>query len=718
MAFLTLSGIDEAISQLNINPDTLKGRLIELIRSHFTDDESLQTRESIDPAEIIHALWETVDPEQIRQKKKNLSSLKSALNKTLKELALEGKNPEGIILNRDNIFAISDEHKDSILQQLGLSRSMTTQDLVAAFRELLTHALQTENPRETAAQLLHELDITKKMVAQTAGLTEQGAGTGAGERNDGVEASSNTQEPIEIEEVEIGEDEDFEIREEFITETADAITGTTNEHTAEEVSQTIISDEEEVAEAEILEDDETEIIELDQEVILEETDQETGTADGGIPEAETLEDDEETEIVELDQEVILEETGQESGAQDGDIPEAETLEDDEETEIVELDQEVILEETDDETGAPGGDIPEAETLEDDEETEIVELDQEVILEETDQDSGAPGGDLDAAGGEFTATEKGSDGHGGEGETAQQSRETGHPLDLSHYIDADEALAAPPDTLAESHDEYIAQILERFMPKFIKIPAGHYIIGAPHPNPNERAADKVRLAGFYISQLPVTNDLFDFFVRETGYETDAERAGFGNVCSGRITSRTDPETGRHVVAISRGSSSQRVQGANWRHPAGPNSSLENKANHPVVQVSRRDALAFASWAGKRLPTEDEWEAAARGTEGLLFPWGNEWRNGMANIESSLVGDTTPVIRHGKQSMSPFGLYDLLGNIFEWTATLHHPAASGPGSTSPIYILKGGCWTSKEGITCAARLLERDTWSNIIGFRCAV
>ncbi|MBI5559007.1 MAG: SUMF1/EgtB/PvdO family nonheme iron enzyme [Deltaproteobacteria bacterium] len=307
---------------------------------------------------------------------------------------------------------------------------------------------------------------------------------------------------------------------------------------------------------------------------------------------------------------------------------------------------------------------------------------------------------------------------GIGDEEGKPNDSARPLDLSHYIEAGEALAAPPQTLAESHDDYIAQILERFMPKFIKIPAGDYLTGRDKPLANERPARKIFLPGFYISQLPVTNDLFDFFVRETGYETDAEKSGFGTVVEPRLCNRVDPDTGRSVLSIARGASSHRVQGANWRHPKGADSSLENKANHPVVQVSRRDALAFAAWAGKRLPSEDEWEAAARGSEGFLFPWGNEWHAELANTESSLAGDTTPVTRHGRQSISPFGVYDQLGNVFEWSASLHTPARALSGVSRPIYVLKGGCWTSKAGITTAARLLETDTWSNTIGFRCAV
>ena len=292
------------------------------------------------------------------------------------------------------------------------------------------------------------------------------------------------------------------------------------------------------------------------------------------------------------------------------------------------------------------------------------------------------------------------------------------MDLSHYIEADEALAAQPETLAESHDDYLKQILERFMPKFVKIPPGTYPIGSQHPRPTERPFQQILLEKFYISQLPVTNDLFDFFIRETGYETDAEKTGFGTVVIGRVCRRIDQQTGRAILSIGQGVRSHKVQGASWRHPAGPGTSLENKANHPVVQVSRRDALAFASWAGKRLPTEDEWEAAARGASGFVYPWGNEWSNEMANTELSHICDTTSVTMHGKNSMSPFGLYDLLGNVFEWTATPYTQAGPGGTAITVAYILKGGCWSSRKDITAAGRLIERETWSNIIGFRCAV
>ncbi|MCK5230837.1 MAG: SUMF1/EgtB/PvdO family nonheme iron enzyme, partial [Desulfobulbaceae bacterium] len=276
-----------------------------------------------------------------------------------------------------------------------------------------------------------------------------------------------------------------------------------------------------------------------------------------------------------------------------------------------------------------------------------------------------------------------------------------------------------ETLLESQEEYLNQILERFTPKFIKIPQGKYIVGSSHPKSFEQPEREVEIEPFFIGQIPVTNDLFDLFVRETGYQTDAEKTGFGQVFKGRHVNKTDTNTGREVFTISRGITALSVEGANWRRPSGPESSIKNKHDHPVVQVSRGDALAFAAWAGKRLPTEEEWEAAARGGgDGRLFPWGNTWITGLGNFEGSFLGDTVPVNRNPASSASPFGVYDLLGNIFEWTSTVHKTASTSHTEKN-IFVLKGGCWTSSGTITACSRMLERENyWSNTIGFRCAV
>jgi formylglycine-generating enzyme required for sulfatase activity len=308
--------------------------------------------------------------------------------------------------------------------------------------------------------------------------------------------------------------------------------------------------------------------------------------------------------------------------------------------------------------------------------------------------------------------------------AEPQAETSHrstPLEvLSKYIEAEEALREE-DLLRETQEGFINQLLARFMPKFVRIPAGVYLVGSPSPTGLEQPLRKVRLPDFHLGQAPVTNDLFEMFVRETGYVTEAEEAGYGTVFEGRCTSRQDPETGRQILSLNRASVSRQVHGANWRHPGGPDSSLKEKHNHPVVQVSCQDAMAFAAWAGKRLPTEDEWEAAARSPSGQLFPWGDSWLAGFGNFEGGCLGGTTPVEHFGCRAMSPFGIHDLLGNVAEWTSTsLPEQAEPQPGkSTERIHILKGGSWITGGIVTAAWRQIEQGKyWANTIGFRCAV
>jgi len=284
--------------------------------------------------------------------------------------------------------------------------------------------------------------------------------------------------------------------------------------------------------------------------------------------------------------------------------------------------------------------------------------------------------------------------------------------LSKYMEPEEAVSKDRENLVESEEGLVAQLLARFTPRFIKIAAGSYPIGSQENKPDEHPLEMIEINSFYLGQYPVSNDLFELFVRETGYKTEAENSGFGMVHQGRCVSKTDQHTGRTSFSINRIATSKRVEGANWRHPDGPGSSVTAKGTHPVVQVSRHDATAFASWAGKRLPSEEEWEAAAHGLEYSSFPWGNEWQANFGNFSSSYRGTTTAMDAH-KSGISPLGIADLLGNVYEWTSQL---SADEPDSPKK-YILKGGCWNSNQ-ITISHRQIVTNTWSNIIGFRCAV
>ena len=249
-----------------------------------------------------------------------------------------------------------------------------------------------------------------------------------------------------------------------------------------------------------------------------------------------------------------------------------------------------------------------------------------------------------------------------------------------------------------------------MPKFIKIPAGSYSVGAQKKRSSDRPTQSIKISSFFIGQHPITNDIFDFFIRETGYITNAEKEGYGIVTSNRMHEAKDKATGHKVIVINQGTTTVQRAEANWMHPCGPESSLEHKGNHPVVQVSIQDAMAFAAWAGKRLPTEDEWEIAARGKESFLYPWGDQYKS-LANLTTSQLGTTSNVGMYGRLSLSPFGLLDMIGNIAEWTSSTHNKNAH-------LVITKGGSWAN-ENVTCAQRAIEtKETWSNTIGFRCCV
>lgn len=242
-------------------------------------------------------------------------------------------------------------------------------------------------------------------------------------------------------------------------------------------------------------------------------------------------------------------------------------------------------------------------------------------------------------------------------------------------------------------------------RLVGLPAGTFMMGDPAGDPNE-IPRQAEIGPFSLSRTEVTNRQFAAFVAATGHVTDPERAGEGYVW----TDRWRP-----------------VRGADWRHPHGPGSSIGAKENHPVVQVSWRDARAYCAWRGRRLPSEAEWEFAARGSDGRRYAWGNAppAQRGAAAARRANYGTddccapddsdgyrTTAPVGAFPAGRSPFGLDDMAGNVWEWT-TGRFPGQPG------WYVIKGGGWGNNPYCLRAAYRHGNppDIGLDMVGFRCA-
>lgn len=236
---------------------------------------------------------------------------------------------------------------------------------------------------------------------------------------------------------------------------------------------------------------------------------------------------------------------------------------------------------------------------------------------------------------------------------------------------------------------------------VHIPAGIFTMGSEQYSA-EKPVQQISLDAFFIDKYLVTNEMFGKFVDATGYVTDAEKDGAGLVRIGRRWKKVD--------------------GASWKLPDGL-TPIEGREDHPVSQVSFNDARAYCQWAQKDLPTEAQWEKAARGPEGNRFPWGDDEPDAtMANFDN-IVGSTSPV-KDFEKGQSPFGLQDMAGNVYQWTRDWYATGAraaenpAGPAEGSER-VIKGGSFI--EGIE-SIRSANRDRYepaysSFLFGFRCA-
>ncbi len=187
--------------------------------------------------------------------------------------------------------------------------------------------------------------------------------------------------------------------------------------------------------------------------------------------------------------------------------------------------------------------------------------------------------------------------------------------------------------------------------WVKIPAGEFIMGSDKSKDkyaldSERPQHRMHLPDYWIAKTPVTVAQFAQFVQATNYKTTAEIEG--------------------PAYIHDGSYSRWVAGTNWSHPRGPKSDVKQKANHPVTCISWADAVAFCRWANVRLPTEAEWEKAARSDDGRIYPWGNDAPDKTRCNFNMNEKDTTPVGNYPKGA-SFYGCLDMAGNVWEWTST---------------------------------------------------
>lgn len=277
-------------------------------------------------------------------------------------------------------------------------------------------------------------------------------------------------------------------------------------------------------------------------------------------------------------------------------------------------------------------------------------------------------------------------------------------------------------------------------QFVRIPGGVFTMGADDavlPQDGEGPARRVQISDFFIHKYEVSNREFAAFAKDTGYVTEAET--FGNSFVLEMLLSEYVKSGI-TQAVLNAPWWLPVEGASWRQPEGEDSDIEGRRDHPVVHVSWNDAVKFCHWAGGRLPSEAEWEYAARGgLEGRMYPWGNNplprgehwmniWQGNFPEentAEDGYVG-TAPVDTFPPNK---YGLYNMAGNVWEWISdwwTIRH---SGEFQTDPQgppsgkdKVKKGGSYICHPHYCfryrCAARSQNTpDSSASNLGFRCA-
>ena len=262
-----------------------------------------------------------------------------------------------------------------------------------------------------------------------------------------------------------------------------------------------------------------------------------------------------------------------------------------------------------------------------------------------------------------------------------------------------------------------------------------------PSDGEGPIREVEVNTFYMDQTAVTNAQFAKFIRETKYKTDAEKYGWSFVFHLFLPDSLKSSANEFPQGTPWW---RKVSGSSWKHPEGPPSNVKSRMNHPVTHVSWNDAMEYCNWSGKRLPTEAEWEFAARGgLEQKLYPWGDEltpkgipqcniWEGKFPteNIEVDGYSSTAPA-KHYKPNN--YDLYNMVGNVWEWqndwfSPTHHLKKADDSVTINPIgpttgmtKTIKGGSYLCHESYCNRYRIAARssntpDSSTGNLGFRC--
>ncbi len=247
-----------------------------------------------------------------------------------------------------------------------------------------------------------------------------------------------------------------------------------------------------------------------------------------------------------------------------------------------------------------------------------------------------------------------------------------------------------------------------------VPAGEFLMGAGEFDSMAETIEKpqhpVYLEAYWIDQTEVTNAMFAKFVSATGYRTETEQKG-------SVSYWYERETGKWREASD----------TDWLRPYGPGSDIDGRENHPVIHITWKDAQMYCAWAKRRLPTEAEWEKAARDNDERIYPWGNTPPNNNLSNFNWLENDTSPVGSY-PAGASPYGVLDMAGNVWEWIADWYSedyysvsPYRNPTGPSMGDYrLVRGGGWNNRDAFV---RATNRHFWDPLfrsvyLGFRCAM